>query len=235
MPLAAHRDRSRRAFRPARARAVVPPLPRQHTLRGMIDWSFEPLAPTEQQLFARLGLFARGVHSRGGKRHLRRRCAKPFGAALPPSFRSRWSAWPKTAMAVCAIGSWKRCARTHWIAFASTGSTIVSRIASPSYFCASAKEADARYGRVTNSEFLAAVEMDLDNFRAALEWSLGQRNDTKIGAELAGAMGWIYRQSALFVEGARWAERGLAEVRDAAPIRRCAAAHGPQYFLPEHG
>lgn len=32
--------------------------PRQRTLRGAIDWSFDLLSPTEQRLFARLGVFA---------------------------------------------------------------------------------------------------------------------------------------------------------------------------------
>jgi predicted ATPase/DNA-binding XRE family transcriptional regulator len=191
-------------------------LPRQNTLRGMIDWSFAPLAPSEQDLFARLGLFAEaftpeaasaicgddaGVVRSGlatliskslvsvvedRNGHLRYRLLESMRAYALDRLRER--------------GEYDR---------------FAYRFAT--YFCARAKEADSRYGRITISEFLDCVESDLENFRAALEWSLGQRNDTKLGAELAGAMGWIYRQSALFVEGTRWAERGLAEVRDAAP------------------
>ncbi|MDQ6924793.1 MAG: hypothetical protein M3154_00970, partial [Candidatus Eremiobacteraeota bacterium] len=74
------------------------------------------------------------------------------------------------------------------------------------------------YGRMPNATFLALVEPDLDNFRTALEWSLGRRHDVALGAELAGATGWIYRQTALYAEGVRWAERAIAEARDVPPL-----------------
>ncbi len=192
-------------------------LPRQHTLRGMIDWSFAPLAPSEQELFARLGLFAEAFTPEAASaicgddaRTVRSGLATLISKSLVCVVEDRNGRMRYRLLETMRAFALDRLhERGEYDRFAHRFAT---------YFCARAKEADARYGRVTNSEFLASVETDLENFRAALEWSLGQRNDPKIGAELAGAMGWIYRQSALFVEGARWAERGLAEVRDAAPM-----------------
>jgi predicted ATPase len=188
-------------------------LPRQHTLRGMIDWSFAPLAPSDQELFARLGLFAEAFSPEAAsaicgddERTVRSGLAALISKSLVSVVEDRYGRMRYRLLETMRAYALDRLReRGEYERFA-------HRFAA--YFCASAKEADARYGRVTNSEFLASVEADLENFRAALEWSLGRRNDTKIGAELAGAMGWIYRQSALFVEGARWAERGLAEVGD---------------------
>ncbi len=191
-------------------------LPRQHTLRGMIDWSFAPLAPSEQDLFARLGLFAEAFTPEAASeicgddaRAVRSGLATLISKSLVNVVEDRNGQMRYRLLETMRAYALDRLReREEYDRFA-------HRFAA--YYCARAKEADARYGRVTNSEFLASVESDLENFRAALEWSLGQRNDTNIGAELAGAMGWIYRQSALFVEGARWAERGLAEGRAAAP------------------
>ncbi len=191
-------------------------LPRQLTLRGMIDWSFAPLAPSEQELFARLGLFAEAFTPEAASaicgddvRTVRSGLATLISKSLVSVVEDRNGHMRYRLLETMRAYALDRLReRGEYDRFAHRFAT---------YFCAAAKGADVRYGRVTNSEFLASVETDLENFRAALEWSLGQRNDTALGAELAGAMGWIYRQSALFVEGARWAERGLAEVGDAAP------------------
>jgi predicted ATPase/DNA-binding XRE family transcriptional regulator len=191
-------------------------LPRQHTLRGMIDWSFAPLPPSERDLFARLGLFAEAFTPEAASAI----CGDDAGAV-----RNGLA----TLISKSLVGVVEdRNGRMRYRLLETMRAYALDRLREggeydrfahrfAAYFCARAKEADARYGRVTNSEFIASVEPDLENFRAALEWSLGQRNDTKIGVELAGAMGWIYRHTSLFVECARWAERGLAEARDAAP------------------
>ena len=191
-------------------------LPRQHTLRGMIDWSFEPLAPSEQHLFARLGLFAEAFTPEaasaicGDDVHaVRSGLAILISKSLVSVVEDRNGRMRYRLLETMRAYALDR------LQDSGEYDRFAQRFAR--YFCARAKEADAQYGHISNSEFLATVETDLDNFRAALEWSLGERNDTETGAELAGAMGWIYRQTALFVEGARWAERGLTEVRDGSP------------------
>jgi len=186
--------------------------PRQHTLRGMIDWSFAPLAAHEKELFARLGLFAEAFTPEAAvdicgedPAIVRNALATLIAKSLVTVVEDRdgrlryrlletMRAYALDRLRDC--GEYDRFAR---------------RFAK--HYCERANEAYARYGRISNSEFLASVESDLDNFRAALDFSLGQRNDPLLGAELAGAMVWIYRQASLFVEGARWAERGLAEAR----------------------
>ncbi|GAC1597343.1 MAG: hypothetical protein NVS3B28_29210 [Candidatus Velthaea sp.] len=185
-------------------------LPRQRTLRGMIDWSFALLAPNEQQLFARLGMFSAAFSPEAAREICNDNGASVQNALEDLSAKSLVVAIEQPAGGVryrlletiraYALdrlredGEYDRCAR---------------RFAE--YFLALAKAADGRYGRIPNAEFLALVEPDLDNFRMALEWSLGCRNDPALGAELAGAMGWIYRQTSFFAEGVRWTERALTE------------------------
>jgi predicted ATPase/DNA-binding XRE family transcriptional regulator len=186
-------------------------LPRQHTLRGMIDWSFALLLPAEQELFARLGLFAGSFTPEA---------ASEICGDRPATVRDALAALIAKSLVTVVEDREGRLryrlletVRTYARDRLAEGGDLdrcAARFAR--YFCATAKEADGRYGRISNRDFLASVEPDLDNFRAALDWSLGRGNDPLLGAELAGAMGWVYRQNSLFAEGARWCEKALDEV-----------------------
>jgi predicted ATPase len=184
--------------------------PRQQTLRGMIDWSFTLLGEREQELFARLGLFAAAFTAEA---------AGEVCADDPTVFHDALGGLiAKSLVAVVEDGD----RRLRYRLLETIRAYALDRLRESGqydrsahrfavYFCERAKAADARYGRISNRTFLDLVEADIDNFRAALDWTLGRRNDTLLGAELAGAMGWIYRQMALLGEGTRWAERAVAE------------------------
>ncbi|MDQ2992799.1 MAG: helix-turn-helix domain-containing protein, partial [Candidatus Eremiobacteraeota bacterium] len=182
--------------------------PRQHTLRGMIDWSYALLDAHERELFARLGLFAGSFSTEAAcvigdgdastvRATLAALVAKSLVSAVEVHDASVRFRLLET-MRVYALD------RLHESKDADSGRRFAA------YFAGVAKAADVRYGRMSNDNFLAMVEDDLDNFRAALAWAFGEGDDPKLGAELAGAMGWIYRQTALYVEGTGWAERALA-------------------------
>ncbi len=191
--------------------------PRQQTLRGMIDWSFALLSAPEQELFARLGLFATAFTPEAAAAicgddaarvvdTLDGLTAKSLVVAVEASDgRLRY----RLLETMRAYAADRLRERGEYDRFA---------LRFAEYFAALAKDADGRYGRIANADFLAFVELDLDNFRTALEWALGQHHDTTLGAELAGAMGWIYRQTSLFAEGARWAERALAGDGELPPV-----------------
>ena len=181
---------------------------RHSTLRNTIHWSFELLSQDERAMFARLGIFAdafgadeaANVCGDGLERArdvLATLVAKSLVVSTPtPDGSARFRLLESTRAFALeqlhAAGSFDRYARR----FAET-------------FLRLAREADARFGRVSKSAFIASVAPDLANYRAALEWSLDRRNDVPLGADLAGSMGWIFRQIALFNEGRRWAQRAL--------------------------
>ncbi len=190
--------------------------PRQHTLRSALDWSYELLTAGERESFARLGLFAAPFtldaaaeicanDARTFRETLAALVAKSLVAIVEEDDGRLRYRLLETMRAFAldrlrASGKYDSCAR---------------RFAE--YYCARAKAADVSHRRVGGREFFALVGAEIDNFRAALEWALGQRNDILLGAELAGALGWAYQQTALSREGARWAERALAEAPNAEP------------------
>ena len=205
--------------------------PRQHTLRSAIDWSYELLTVGERQSFARLGLFAAAFTLDA---------AAAICANDARAFRETLSALVAKSLVTIVeeddgglryqLLETMRAFAVDRLRASGEYDTYARRFAG--YFCARAKAADVRYRRVSDREFFELVGADIDNFRAALEWALGQRNDTLLGAELAGALGWAYRQAALSREGARWAERALVETTNAPPavIARLVMALSHFYF-----
>lgn len=187
--------------------------PRQHTLRGMIDWSFALLTAPEQELFARLGLFA-GTFTPEAAAQIcgdRPALVRDGLAALIAKSLVTVVEDREGRMRYRLLETVRAYALGH-LAESADAEPYAHRFAR--YYAAAAEDADHRYGRIPNDAFLASVEPELDNFRAALAWALGERNDELLGAELAGALGWVYRQTSLFGEGARWCEKALEEVAD---------------------
>jgi hypothetical protein len=82
---------------------------------------------------------------------------------------------------------------------------------------------DATSGARETAAWLAFCAPELDNFRAALAWTLDEGNDLDLGAALAGALGLLFARLSLTVEGANWCERALAALGpDAVPTREAA-------------
>lgn len=178
-------------------------VPRQHPLRGAIDWSFELLEESQREIFARLGLFAAtfsaqaacDICAEDGAR-VRAVLGALVAKSLVTTVEDGAGGWRYRLLETVRAYALERLhERLEYERYARRFVATVTRIA---------VSADARYGRVPAQEFVESVEPDLDNFRAALHWRLAERNDLVLGAELAGAMCWIYRQLGLYNEGTRW-------------------------------
>ena len=189
-------------------------LPRQKTLHALIDWSYDLLEPQEQLLFARLGVFAGGF----GLEAATQICAvliahidildllasltdKSLVVADTSGEHERYSLLESTRAyaleKLTAAGAHEQFARRH-----------------AEYFRDQAQAADERYDMVSTAEWLAGVEPELDNYRAALEWALKGGRDPVLGGAVAGALGNLWFYGGLAVEGRYWielAQTGLDE------------------------
>ena len=183
--------------------------PRQQTLRGMIDWSFALLSSEEQRVFARLGLFAESFAPEAAADICGEDVAVVRDALGTLIAKSLVSVVPSSGGLRYRLLETMRAYALARLREGDEFDRYARRFAH--YYTVFAKETDARYGRIANRAFLAEVEPELGNFRAALDWTLAERRDTLLGADLAGALGWTYRQCSLFAEGARWCVRALHE------------------------
>jgi predicted ATPase/class 3 adenylate cyclase len=191
-------------------------LPRQKTLSALIDWSYDLLTPQEQMLFNRVGVFARGFSldaataacSGDGLDEidildlLASLTDKSLVVADTSGEHERYRLLESTAAyalaKLSAAGEREAVARRH-----------------AEYFCDRARAAGECFGTGSTVAWLADVELELDNDRAALEWALTRGNDAVLGGAIAGALGMLWRNAGLAVEGRYWISLALERVSDA--------------------
>jgi predicted ATPase len=190
-------------------------LPRQKTLSALIDWSYDLLTPQEQMLFSRASIFAGGFSLDattavcGGEGLdeievldlLSSLTDKSLVVADTAGEQERYHLLESTRAyaleKLAAAGEHERLARRHG-----------------EYFRDQALEVDKRYDWGSTAAWLAGVELELDNYRAVLEWALKDGHDVTLGGALAGALERLWRDGGLTVEGRYWvglAQAGLDE------------------------
>jgi len=190
-------------------------LPRQKTLSALIDWSYDLLAPQEQRLFARLGVFAGGF----GLDAATTICG---GEGLGESdiLDLLSSLTDKSLIVADTSGEHER-----YRLLESTAAYALEKLGAheerealtrrhAEYFCHHALAAEERYTG-SESAWVAAAELELDNDRAALEWALTRGYDAVLGGAIAGALGRLWWSAGLSVEGRYWIELALEHLRDA--------------------
>jgi predicted ATPase/class 3 adenylate cyclase len=189
-------------------------LPRQKTLSALIDWSYDLLTPQEQRLFTRLGIFAGGFSLDavtavcGGEGLdeiesfdlLTSLTDKSLVVADTSGEHERYRLLESTAayaLEKLALGERARLARRH-----------------AEYYRVQADAADERSGTSSTLAWVVSVDLELDNYRAALEWALTHRNDAVVGGAIAGSLSKLW-YAGLAVEGRYWIELALEQVSDA--------------------
>ena len=191
-------------------------LPRQKALSALIDWSYDLLTAQEQRLFARLGVFAGGfgldaATSVCGSAALdaidildllASLTDKSLVVADTSGEHERYRLLESTAAyareKLSAAGEREALARRH-----------------AEYFRDQALAADERYGTGSTFAWVAGVELELDNDRAALDWALTRGNDAVLGGAIAGALGGLWGNAGLAVEGPYWIGLALERVSEA--------------------
>ncbi|HEY6326629.1 MAG TPA: adenylate/guanylate cyclase domain-containing protein [Candidatus Cybelea sp.] len=189
-------------------------LPRQKTLTATIDWSYELLTPQEQRLFNKLGIFAGGfgldaVAAVCGGEGLDELDILDLLASLTD----------KSLIAADTSGKTER-----YRLLESTAAYALEKLAASrdrermarrhaEYFREQAEAAHDRSGSGSRIALLAGIELELDNYRVALEWALRQGNDAVLGGAIAGALPWL--STGLAVEGRYWIALALPRISDA--------------------
>jgi predicted ATPase/Tfp pilus assembly protein PilF len=190
-------------------------LPRQQTMRALIDWSYDLLTPREQLLFARLGIFkggfgydavmnvcGAGLDAVDSLDLLGSLTDKSLVVADIHGEHERYRLLESTAAyaleKLCASGERKTLARRH-----------------AEYFRNQARAADERSGTGSTISRVASAELELDNNRTALEWALTQGNDAALGGAIAGALSALWKNTDLTVEGRYWIRLALERLNEA--------------------
>jgi predicted ATPase/transcriptional regulator with XRE-family HTH domain len=184
--------------------------PRQRTMRDAIAWSHDLLAPEEQTLFRRLAVFAGGwtieaAEVVSGARHgldildgleaLAR--ASLVQTVEQPSGEQRF-----------AMLETLREFGLEQLALHEEADDVGRRHAR--YYVALAQAGGADLAAAAPGEWLARLEAEQANLRAALTW-LRDREETGAGLRLAAALGGFWRLRSASAEGRAWLETFLAQ------------------------
>ena len=187
-------------------------LPRQQTLRAVVDWSYELLFDDEQRVFERLSVFPGGCDlataeavcadddARGGRRR------------RPPPRARRQVAGGRRAERATGCGS-PSCRRSP-----STAGSGSPNAATP---CASATRWRAHFAAAVRARapppspatsqraWLTAIDQEHDNLRAALDWAVAN-DDAETALTIAGGASWPHWLAGTVVEGRRWLDDAFA-------------------------
>ncbi|HLJ83936.1 MAG TPA: adenylate/guanylate cyclase domain-containing protein [Candidatus Eremiobacteraceae bacterium] len=197
-------------------------LPRQKTLAALIDWSFGLLTLPEQTMFNRVGIFA-------GSFSLEAATTVCGGDQLEADdiFELLASLVDKSLIIADTTGE-----RERYRMLESTRAYALEKLAQDGdrerlarkhseYFRDLSLDAEKRSGTGSNAAWVASVEPDLDNLRAAMEWTLTAGHDAAAGALIAGSLTRLWT-SGIAAEGRFWIERAQAQIDESTQPRLAA-------------
>jgi non-specific serine/threonine protein kinase len=199
--------------------------PRQRTIRALIDWSYDLLSPDEQSLFRMFGVFAGGFTLEtaaaaygllGGDDSqtmdlLSSLVDKSLVQPEPEGGRTRYR----------LLESVQHYARER---LEQRGDDGAAARAHARAFLALAKETEATYGTAGDREWAARVLPEMENWGAALRWSLAECADVGLGLDLTATMRWVWIAFAQ-AEGRRWTPLALQRVDATTPSVVIARLH----------
>lgn len=184
-------------------------LARQQTLGALMDWSYQLLSEDERRLFRLVGVFNGGFtleaagrvagESEDSIETLDRLSALSRKSMISQSENKRYRVLD--SMREYAIERLRE-----------AGEEAVARRLHAQYYADLSQEAFDCMGSGSEDAWLARYLPEVDNFRAALEWALG--NDVTLGARLACNLSLYWNYANLDIEGLARASALLAKARE---------------------
>ncbi|HEV3153656.1 MAG TPA: adenylate/guanylate cyclase domain-containing protein [Candidatus Baltobacteraceae bacterium] len=176
-------------------------LPRHQTMRALIDWSYDLLSDEERSFFRMLSIFAGGftletaaaVHPGDDAEVLDRLSSlvdKSLVQAEPGENGVRYKLLESTREyareKLAQSGEEQRVSRAHARAYGELAEGL-----------------ETTWERIPDAQWLASIDRDMENYRAALAWAFAPDGDTLIGQRLALYLRKVWL-TAFVTEGRRW-------------------------------
>jgi predicted ATPase/DNA-binding SARP family transcriptional activator/DNA-binding CsgD family transcriptional regulator len=210
--------------------------PRQRTMEGTLNWSYELLSDGEKALFGRSAVFMGGWT-------LDAIAAVGSGIGVDEGDVAGliFGLAEKSLIVVEAVGDgtvrYRLLEPVRQYALAQldkNGGLEATRRRHAEYFLGVAEEAETRWWEAEEVEWMSLLEEDHDNLRAALSWSL-EHGEAETALRLAGALPVFWGARGHGSEGVSWLERVLDVGGDAPPAARAAALLGLGDLLRRSG
>jgi non-specific serine/threonine protein kinase len=186
---------------------------RQHTLRSTIAWSYDLLEPQEQAVFRRLSVFVGGTNLDAACEVCPTESATEeeemldlVDSLVARNLLQRASAGPGDVR----VSMLETVREFGLEQLACRGDLEPARRRHADYFLDLAQATEWGLTGLRARSWLDRLEVEHDNVRAALEWSLSSPGDGgETALRMAGALAWFWWLAGHFGEGRRWLARAL--------------------------
>ncbi len=179
-------------------------LPRQQTMRALIDWSYDLLSENEKTVFRRLSVFAGGCT-------LDAASAVCSDATIDPLdvLDLLGGLVDKSLVVTELVGAEQRyrllaSTRQYTIELIEkVGEADVVRARHAEFYTAVAQRAEEEWSTTPSRAWIERLLPDIDNFRAALDWAITGRHNTELGAILISSLVMFWSRGPQPDEGRR--------------------------------
>jgi predicted ATPase/DNA-binding CsgD family transcriptional regulator len=202
--------------------------PRQQTMRGVLDWSYNLLSTPEQQFFDRLAVFAGGwtldaaeaidTPSYGGDHSTLDVLSRLVDKSLVLT-----EAQPDGHVRYRLLEPVRQYAREH---LRESGEADAIHRCHAAYSIRFTTEAAERLRGADQAAALEDLDREHANLRAALQWSLEAGGDPEMGLQLASNLWLFWYSRGYFREGVEWYDAILAASSDTPSPARAQALRG---------
>jgi predicted ATPase/DNA-binding SARP family transcriptional activator/tetratricopeptide (TPR) repeat protein len=189
-------------------------LPRQQTLRAVVDWSYELLFDDEQRLFERLSVFPGGCDLATAEAV----CADD-GLPVVEIADLIQALVDKSLVGAVTQGDQLRFTQLQTLAdygrekLAERGDGERIRDAMAAHYARLCGQSAAAFIGDHQRAWLTTMEKEHDNIRAALEWAVAA-DDAETAITIAGGASWKHWLGGTVIEGRRWLDDAFATPGD---------------------
>ncbi|HKA10504.1 MAG TPA: BTAD domain-containing putative transcriptional regulator [Candidatus Dormibacteraeota bacterium] len=186
-------------------------LARHQTLRAVVDWSWELLDEPERALLRRLSVFAGGATLEAAERAcagvgLARAGILDILASLVDKSLVEADGVQRDEMRYRLLDTVRAYGAER---LREAGETTAVGRAHAEYFCDLAERAEPELRARNQLTWLARLDAEHDNLRAALRWAVDSR-DTELAMRLFGALAWYWSLRGRLPEGRSWLRSVMA-------------------------
>ena len=192
-------------------------LPRHRTLRATLDWSYELLPEDEQRQLCRFSVFAGGFTLEAAVAVMSD--SEDDTSAVVAGIANLVEKSLVTLDKSASTSRWRLLETIRAYALqklGEIGEAEKARRLHAEYYRDLIREADAEWKTRPTTDGFVPLGEDLDNVRAALEWSFSERGNQAIGTALAAASARLFLERSLLTECYRWTERAITALDGAA-------------------
>ncbi|HEX5588256.1 MAG TPA: BTAD domain-containing putative transcriptional regulator [Acidimicrobiia bacterium] len=193
--------------------------PRQHTLRAVIDWSYDLLFDDERRLFERLSVFAGRFRASAAEAVCADETIRQDDVAeLLARLVDKSLVTASETSGVVEFRLLQTLAQYGRERLEQSGDSAGARARHAAYVAQVVEVPDADHGVADGNWYVSVGEM-LDDIRRAMEWAV-EAGDADIACAIADGLGWFWNMGGRIDDAWRWITAALSLGETTLPSRR---------------